>query len=265
MPDAPLDQGTLGAGMAYLRLGRGRPLVVLPGLSADHRPPRGMDRRFQVQQIKPYASRRQVWWVNRRPGLPAGVTMPDLARDYADALRGRFDGPSDLLGISTGGSVALQLAADHPELVRRLVIASSAYRLGRRGRAAQRRAAGWLRAGRPRRAAASTMAVMGAGSPALMGALGWVLGKAVLGGGDPDLLAVLDAEDRFDLRDRLGEITARTLVVAGSRDACYGADLFRETAALIPRGELVLYPGKGHIGAQASRRLARDVLDFLER
>ena len=145
-----LWQGTVGAAMPYLCLGTGPPLVCLPGLSAHHRAPRGMDRLGQVQLMKPFAGARRVWWINRRPGLAGDCTMADIARDYAVALPGLFDEPVDVVGVSTGGSVALQLAADHPGIVRRLVLAASAYRLGEGGRAAQRRVAEHVRAGRTR-------------------------------------------------------------------------------------------------------------------
>jgi pimeloyl-ACP methyl ester carboxylesterase len=76
-----------------------------------------------------YAWDMQVWWVNRRTGLAAGVTMAELAADYAEGISRWFVGPIDVLGVSTGGSVALQLAADHPDVVCRLVLVSSACRL----------------------------------------------------------------------------------------------------------------------------------------
>lgn len=116
------QEGTWDSGMPYLCVGTGPPLLFMPGLSTHHRLPRGFDRRTQLAQLAPWTTMRRVWWVNRRPGLPPGTTMADLARDYAVAMPGRFPGPVDVLGVSTGGSVALQLALDHPELVRRLVL-----------------------------------------------------------------------------------------------------------------------------------------------
>lgn len=254
------------AGMPCLRVGAGRPLVFLPGLTAHHRPPRGMDRRFQLGQCAPLAHGREVWWLNRRRGLPAGTTMTDLARDYATALRHQFGAPVDVVGVSTGGSAALQLAADHPELVRRLVIVSAAYRLGPFGHDCQRETIAALRAGRPRRAAAAMTAIMGAHAATrrVMRIVGWSLGPAILGRGDADLLATLEAEDVFDLRDRVDRITAATLVVGGDRDVCYGRELFQRTAELIPRGTLLIYPRKGHMGIQGGR-MARDILAFLSR
>jgi pimeloyl-ACP methyl ester carboxylesterase len=54
--------------------------------------------------------------------------MGELADDYAEVLDDMFGRPADLLGISTGGSLALLLAANRPELVRRLVVAGTGSR-----------------------------------------------------------------------------------------------------------------------------------------
>jgi pimeloyl-ACP methyl ester carboxylesterase len=45
-----------------------------------------------------------------------------------------------VIGVSTGGSIAQYFAADHPDLVRRLVIHSSAYALSDEARRLQMRA-----------------------------------------------------------------------------------------------------------------------------
>lgn len=251
-------------GMASLRIGTGRPLVYLPGLTAHHHPPHGLDLRFQRGQCALLAHGREVWWINRRAGLPPGTSMADLALDYAAALRLQFGEPVDVVGVSTGGSVALQLAADHPDVVHRLVIVSAAYRLGTFGHRCQRETADALRAGRPRAAAAAMLSIIGAhrATRRVMRVLGRVLGPLFLGRLDTDLLATLEAEDVFDLHDRLAEITAPTLVVGGGRDACYGRELLEQTAALIPHGTGLIYPRSGHLGVQ-NRRIASDILAFL--
>ncbi len=262
-----LTQGTLGDGMAYLCLGAGPPLVFLPGLSAHHRPPHGMDRWFQVQQIRLLARHREVWWIQRRAGLTAPVTMADLAGDYAGVLAQQFGEPVDVVGVSTGGSVALQLAADHPGVVRRLVLVHSGCRLGPQGREAQRKAAVLLRRSQSRQASAMMISMMGGTrlSRRVLAGVGWLLGGSIFGTADPDMLATIDAEDAFDLTHRLGSITTPTLVVGGDRDAFYGAQVFEETAALLPHGRLMLRKGKSHMGAATGARLTRDVLAFLER
>lgn len=264
-PPAAVEAGTLGAGLPYLALGSGEPLVVLAGLTPDHEVPQGMARRFQVRDLERFAVGRRVWWINRRHRMPPGATMADLADDVATVLREEFDHPVDVVGISTGGSVALQLAADHPDVVRRLVLVASACGLGPAGRRTQMRVAAWAAAGSWRRAMAEMMSVMGSTrwSRGPLWFLGWLSGALRRNDHPGDIVTTIEAEDAVDLRPRLAEITAPVLVVGGERDGFYGPDLFRETADLVPRGRLVLYPRRGHLRTVADRRLAPGVLRFL--
>jgi pimeloyl-ACP methyl ester carboxylesterase len=258
-------QGTIGKDMAYLRLGDGPPLVFLPGLSAHHHPPEGLDRWVRVKEIKPFSRHHETWWLQRPAGLDPDTTMSGLATNYADALVEQFGGPVDVLGHSTGGSVALQLAADHPFSVRRLVLVSSGCRLGPGGRVAQLQVARLLRRDKPRRAGAVVMSMLAAGpvSRQAMAGIGWILGAAVMGKGDPDLLATIDAEDAFDLTPRLDSVRMPVLIIGGERDAFYGGGVFEETASLLPGGHVVLCAGKGHMGV-ANPRVVQEVLTFLD-
>lgn len=263
------DRGYLGAGLPFLRIGSGPPVVFLPGLAAHHRIPEGGELRAQLGQLRVLPTDRTIWWLNRRRGLPVGSTMQDIAGDCAVVLREQIDGAGegvDVVGISTGGSVALQLALDHPALVRRLVLVSSAHRLGPRGRTVQQEVARCLRRGQARRAGALTMEIMGATAPTrrALAALGWLLGAHVLGAGDPDLLATIDAEDAFDAGPRLPGLACPLLVVAGERDGFYTPQLFRNTAHGALDGRLVLYPRRGHLSTQLVRRLPIDVRAFLD-
>ncbi|WP_197412718.1 alpha/beta fold hydrolase [Kocuria rosea] len=262
------DRGYLGPGLPFLRVGSGPAVVLLPGLSAHHRLPEGAELTAQLAQLRILPADRTVWWINRRHRLPAGATMAGIAGDYAAVLQEQFTeetGGVDVVGVSTGASVALQLALDHPGLVRRLVLVSGAHRLGPRGRWVQQEVARSLRRGEVRRAGALTMATMGATAPTsrALGVLGWLLGVRVLGSGDPDLLTTIDAEDAFDVGDRMSALGCPLLVVDGARDRFYTPQLLHETAARAPRGHLVLYPRRGHLSTQLVRRLPTDVGAFL--
>jgi pimeloyl-ACP methyl ester carboxylesterase len=81
--------------------------------------PTGLQRWGELRLLAPLARVFTVYRVSRKVGLEPGTTMTDLANDYAQAIENEFGRPLDVLGISTGGSLALQLAADRPELVRR--------------------------------------------------------------------------------------------------------------------------------------------------
>lgn len=57
------------------------------------------------------------------PGRP--MRFETMADDIAALIRHLDAGPADVLGLSLGGGVALRLAIQHPDLVRRLVIMSA--------------------------------------------------------------------------------------------------------------------------------------------
>ena len=76
--------------------------------------------------------------------------MAALAAEHAQALREAFDEPVDLLGASTGGSIAQQLAAEHRDVVRRLAPVSTGCRLGPNAKLLQRQIAARVRAGATR-------------------------------------------------------------------------------------------------------------------
>lgn len=251
--------------MACVRKGSGTPLVFLPGLTPDHREPEGAERQIMTAEIAPFAGQREVWWIQRPAGLARGVPFDHLVEAYAAQLAARFDEPVDVLGHSTGGSIALQLAADHPSLVNRLVLVSAAARQGERGRRAQRRIGELLARGKVRHAGGLLMSMVSAGpvSRWTHWIQGWRLGAEVLGTGDPDLFATIDAEDGFDMTSRLGEVAAPTLIAGGRRDAFYSGGQFERTARLLPRGRVKLYPGRGHMNT-VDPALARDVLAFLD-
>jgi pimeloyl-ACP methyl ester carboxylesterase len=259
-------RGLLGD-IPYAAVGSGPPVVVAAGLS----PTTGVDSdqlvRGALAPVIGLATRRRLIVLNRRAGL-AGLTMAELAAAYADALRAGLEPPVDLVGISTGGSIVQQVAADHPDVVRRLVLISTACRLGPVGRDLQSRAAHMLSAGQIRPAmalAVGSLAPRGLRAP--VRALGWALAHRLLS--DPadvaDLVATLEAEDRFDLATCRRPITAKTLIVAGARDRFYSEELFRETARLIPGSQLRLFAGRGHSTVLTDTRARATILGFLTR
>ena len=257
--------GTLLGGMPYLRFGTGLPLVAIPGLTQNYEPTVGVDRMMAAQMLMPVAGTHRVLRLTPRPGLDPNAGMADIARDYADALRLEFPGPVDVIGTSTGGSIALQLAADHPDVVQRLILVCAACSLGPNGKKVMRRVAEEVLAGRPRQAGREIFSAIGDKPRSRLAAgMGWLMGSMMYGKASPDLITTIRAEDALDLRDRLGEVEAPTLVIGGDQDAFYTPELFRETAAGIPNGRLILYPGKGHMAVLTDPRLMPDVLEFLD-
>jgi pimeloyl-ACP methyl ester carboxylesterase len=230
--------------------------------------PTGIQRWGELRLLAPLARAFTVYRVGRRVGLEPGTTMTDLVNDYAEALEDEFGGPVDVLGISTGGSIVLQLAIDRPSLVRKLVVAGAAFRLSEQGRAFQRRTAELSAAG-DRRGLARMQAPDVTDSRLgrrIAGGLLWPAGPLFIRREwDPsDMIATIEAEDAFDVGERLGEITPPTLVIGGDRDRFYPAELFGETARRIPSSQLIIYEERAHGGTFADRRFGKDVIAFLK-
>lgn len=122
-----MREGELKGGLPYLAFGKGPPLVVFPGLGSHNGNPTGLSGRLEVSTFSALAERFTVFDVNRRPGLAPGTTIKDMSDSYAEAIEGEFSGPVDVLGLSTGGSIAQRFTVDHAILVRRLVLLVSGY------------------------------------------------------------------------------------------------------------------------------------------
>lgn len=256
--------GFLYDDVPYLKIGSGPPLVSVLGLSGAHDVPTGFDRRLAMAHARPLALHFTVYVVNRKRGLKLGESMSDIAAHLAHAIEHDVGQPVFLDGTSTGGSVALQLAVDRPDLVRRLVVISAAHRLGPRGREVQAEMARLIRAGEPREAWASMMTSML--PPALRGPVRPVARLAVgpMVPIDPtDVLVTVDAEDAFRVESDLPRISAPTLVIGGSKDVFYTEDLFRQTAAGVRDGRVHIFPGYGHGRASMCTETAHLTLGFM--
>jgi pimeloyl-ACP methyl ester carboxylesterase len=258
-------EGVFVGDLPYLALGHGEPLIYLPGGTPNHQnPPPGFQRQLTLRTVRPFARAGfEVFFTNRWPGMSIDITWPEVAAVHATALAEHFGRPVHILGHSTGGSIVMQLVADHPHVVRRAVVAAAAYALGpvaRRtqlntlrilettGRFAAEEAIdgmvrrGWLRA---------------ALRPPLRLASFWINVKT-----PTDTMAMIKAEDGFDVRSRLPGIQTETLVICGAKDGFWPLEMFAETAYRMPHGRLIMYPELGH-NLVVSPRFVADVVAFL--
>jgi len=118
MPRVQVDDIT----MYYELHGAGSPLVLIGGLGAD------------LSLLTPLTSalarhRRVLVFDNRgagrtdQPDRPYSIEL--MARDTVGVMDALSIEQADILGISMGGRIALELALDHPSRVRRLVLVST--------------------------------------------------------------------------------------------------------------------------------------------
>ncbi|MBC7097811.1 alpha/beta hydrolase [Candidatus Bipolaricaulota bacterium] len=262
--------GRFRSGLPYNRFGQGpRVVIVFQGLLFENKPLSGFSAHFMARMYGFLEAGYSTYIVTRKPGLPEGYSMQDMAKDYAAMIREEFGGPVDVIGVSTGGSIAQHFAADHPRLVRRLVLHSSAFTLREEAKRAQMRV-GQLARERRWRAAYAALMDLSLPRKGVMKHLikpfiwlGSLFGGLFFGAPeDPaDLVITIEAEDKHDFKDRLAQIKAPTLVVGGDKDPFYTEALFRKTAKGIPNARLVLYRGMGH--PASGKQFGQDVMEFL--
>ena len=194
-------------------------------------------------------------------------TMAELAAGVLhvvdDIVAERGDDTFFYAGDSVGGAVGLQLMLDVPARVAAAVLLCTGAKIGTHeswtGRMAQ-----VSMSGTPVMVSGSTERWFGAGflerEPARGSALLHALQEAV----DEGYVAVCGALAEFDVRDRLAEIGAPVLAVAGAEDVATPVENLREIAEGVKDGRLVVLDGVAHLApAEAPSVVSRLLREHL--
>ncbi len=176
------------------------------------------------------------------PGLSEAdepdFSMALASTSIAGALELHGQRPAHLVGISVGATLAAQVALDHPARVASLLLSGGQAHPGSTGRIE------WLVARvLPERLVVGGVPGQVKKSYPAVAAESVAMQKRV---GKRRLVAALHAFSQVDLRSRLGNIDAPTLVVCGTRNrlALKGS---RDLAAGIPSARLELIKDVGHV------------------
>jgi pimeloyl-ACP methyl ester carboxylesterase len=189
----------------------------------------------------------------------SGGPACDTVTGYAGAIVAFLDElgitRAVIAGHSMGGAIALTLALDFAERVAGLVLVATGARL------------------RVAPAVLDGLHADFAGAVEFLNRLTWseispVLlergRQALLEAGTAVLMNDLTACDRFDVMERLGEIAAPTLVVAGSADLLTPLKYTRFLAERIPGARCEILEGAGHmVMLERPVEVARAVREFL--
>jgi pimeloyl-ACP methyl ester carboxylesterase len=243
-----VEHGVLEEGrLRYCRFGDGpETVVVIPGIDDALHDFRWVPRLW-AWYFRPLADAGYTVVVLCRPrGLGDQACTVELADLYATALEKRF-GPSHVVGISMGGMIAQHLAARHPTLVRRLVLAVTAHRLCGGGQAQGQTLMELASAARWRPFLIQTVHICFTGLHrwALVAFL-WLFGFFMLArraAAARDFSASALACAAHDATEVVRRIDVPTLVWAAKNDCLFPHAWTTDLAAALPQAQLVTVEG----------------------
>lgn len=248
--------------MEYCRFGQGdRNLIIIPGIS--------------VQSIMPSAGliadaydlltgKYTIYAFDRRKDFPDDYSVKDMADDTAEAIAELGLGKVDIFGASQGGMIAIYIAAEHPELVNKLILGSTSAHVGDEEAKLFEE---WI-----------TLAKEGKSEDLYLS-----FGKAVYPKETFEQVRGMFAEaagsvteeelSRFvimaesiigmDITDCLEKIECPVLVIGSNDDMVLGAESSRYIASRIKDCELHMYDGYGHAAYDTAPDYRQRMLDFL--
>lgn len=194
--------------------------------------------------------------------VPDGpLSMADLAAGVLELVDEVGERRFHYAGDSVGGAVGLQLLLDAPDRVASAVLLCTGAQIGSEQVWTDRVAA--VRAGGTAGLVeASAGRWFGTGFVGREPDRAGALLHALAGAADEGYAAVCGALAAFDVRDRLGEIGAPVLAVAGAEDAVTPPDGLRMIADGVRDGRLEVLDGVAHLApAEAPDRVAALVLE----
>lgn len=254
--------------LAYRENGAGRPLLLTQRYRAT------MDD-WDSELIAKLASHRRVIWfdsagIGRSEGkVPKSVRgMADVAVAFLDAISEQH---VDILGWSLGGFVAQQLALDHPERVRRLIVAASGCGGVPEAPEQDPRVGKYMATNGPIEERlmflffTESEAAQAAGRRHLKNIFGQPhRGPAVSQEACTRQWVAISAFYKIGVRSRLGQLRLPVLVANGCHDRIISTYQSYVISQEAPNAKLILYPDAGHgFLVQHNEQFACDVNAFL--
>lgn len=219
----------------YVERGHGVPLILLHG--------NGESCEYFSRQIDVFSSRYHVFALDTRghgktPRGERPFTIRQFAEDLLEFMDGQQIDKAHLLGFSDGGNIAMVFAIRHPERVNRLILNGANLNAGGVKPTVQ-----------------------------IPIELGYRVARSFSkksGGAkrNAEMLGLMVNDPNVSPRE-LSKITAKTLVIAGTRDMIK-EEHTRLIAESIPEAELVFLPGDHFIAGKRPEEFNRNVLKFLE-
>jgi 3-oxoadipate enol-lactonase len=177
---------------------------------------------------------------------PGPYSIRDHANDLANLLEHLQVKQAILVGVSVGGMIALDYALNHPQRAGALVLCDTAAKLGaaeywhERIESLGKHGFDQVAAGIVSRWLSPTFIKQ---NPADYQGYFNMLTRTPIAG----YIATCEAIRDTDLRDLVGKIEAKSLVLCGAEDAATPPDLVRELAETLPQARFELIDNAGHL------------------
>ena len=249
--------------MNYCQFGHGsEPLVVLPGVSAQ----RVLNAATAIEQAyQPLTDACTLYFLERRNDMPAAYSVYEMAADTAEAIQALGLTSVNLFGASQGGMIAMKIAIDHPERVKRLILGSaSASITDERYHSVFEP---WVHLAKTGEREALNLSFGKAVYPASVydasRAFFVESAKAI---SDEDLkrfIAMTEGLRGFNVVDDLKKIACPVLVIGSRDDQVVGGDASPEIAAHLKNGQLYMYDHYGHAAYDVAPDYTQRLLRFI--
>jgi pimeloyl-ACP methyl ester carboxylesterase len=241
-----------GVEIAFIDEGEGFPTLLIHGFASNLRV-----NWVSTSWLRDLAAagRRVIAFDNRghgesiKPHDMAAYPAPVMAEDARRLLDHLRIERADVIGYSMGARIAAFLALNHPDRVRRVVFGG----LGD----------GMVNGIGPSEPIAEALRAPSLDHVTDPRARAFRIFADQTGSDREALAACILAARQTLSRDELARISAPVLVAVGSEDEVAGDP--HALAALIPRGEAFVIPGRDHMKAVGDRRHKAAVIGFLER
>ncbi|MBQ7501820.1 alpha/beta hydrolase [bacterium] len=249
--------------MPYFRFGKGaKIMVILPGLSVKNTTAFARD---IAAAYKGFADEYTVYVFDRRSALPPVYTIGYMALDTAAALEVLGLKDTYMFGASQGGMMALIIAAEHPELVKKAVLGSAADRLdGEHYRLFER----WIKLARSGDARGLYLSFAESVYPQSFYKKyreAFIAAAAAVTEEELERFSILAAAAKdFDASALLPRIKSPVLVLGAADDRVLGAEGSERIAAAL-KCEIYIYSGFGHAAYDTAPDYKARILRFFEK
>jgi pimeloyl-ACP methyl ester carboxylesterase len=252
--------------MNYAVFGSGaKNLIMIPGLGDGLRTGAKLAPFYALLYGK-FSKDYRVYVFSQKNVMPEKYSTRKMAKDMREAMNILGIKNADVIGVSLGGMIAQHLAADYPEVVKKLVLVVTA---ARKNQYTQSAVSGWIemaKRGDYRKLMIDSLKKMYTKN--YIEKNQWAMGLAVKVGKPKSFEKFITmgyACLYHDAYEKLEKIQAPTLVIGGALDRTLGGKASVEIAERIPNGELKMYEEYGHALYDEAKDFNQVVLEFLQK